>query len=174
MSRGTCQRSRNSLYCSKIRTPWSCNKTFQPQVDFLSFGYSFHLVVDTLHNLLAYCFYLCTIWCSCTGRLLKHTLGDSRPKSVLVNSLSVCISLLDPKKFTLGTYPIYGRQLTLGSMVPNPETVEGMLGSLGGQIRMVIKFWHVVALVCCCVDFLNAIFLLWGMWLGWEEVILGL
>ncbi|XP_013598270.1 PREDICTED: serine/threonine-protein phosphatase 6 regulatory subunit 3-like isoform X1 [Brassica oleracea var. oleracea] len=68
---------------------------------------------------------------SCTGRLLKHTLGDSRPKSVLVNSLSVCISLLDPKKFTLGTYPIYGRQLTLGSMVPNPETVEGMLGSLG-------------------------------------------
>ncbi|CAF2159556.1 hypothetical protein BRARA_G00733 [Brassica rapa] len=68
---------------------------------------------------------------SCTGRLLKHTLEDSRPKSVLVNSLSVCISLLDPKRFTLGTYPIYGRQLTLGSMVPNPETVEGMLGSLG-------------------------------------------
>ncbi|KAF3485185.1 hypothetical protein F2Q69_00053757 [Brassica cretica] len=79
---------------------------------------------------------------SCTGRLLKHTLEDSRPKSVLVNSLSVCISLLDPKRFTLGTYPIYGRQLTLGNMVPNPETVEGMLGSL-------------------------------GMWLGWEEVILG-
>ncbi|CAF1968260.1 serine/threonine-protein phosphatase 6 regulatory subunit 3 isoform X1 [Brassica napus] len=68
---------------------------------------------------------------SCTGRLLKHTLEDSRPKSVLVNSLSVCISLLDPKRFTLGTYPIYGRQLTLGNMVPNPETVEGMLGSLG-------------------------------------------
>ncbi|KAL0700231.1 hypothetical protein Bca4012_056353 [Brassica carinata] len=70
---------------------------------------------------------------SCTGRLLKHTLEDSRPKSVLVNSLSVCISLLDPKRFTLGTYHIYGRQLTHGSMVPNPETVEGMLGSLGGQ-----------------------------------------
>ncbi|KAJ4894894.1 SIT4 phosphatase-associated family protein [Raphanus sativus] len=68
---------------------------------------------------------------SCTGRLLKHTLEDSRPKSVLVNSLSVCISLLDPKRFTLGTYHIYGRQLTHGSMVPNPETVEGMLGSLG-------------------------------------------
>ncbi|KAF8097661.1 hypothetical protein N665_0284s0027 [Sinapis alba] len=68
---------------------------------------------------------------SCTGRLLKHTLEDSRPKSVLVNSLSVCISLLDPKRFTLGTYPIYGRQLTHGSMVTNPETVEGMLGSLG-------------------------------------------
>ncbi|CAH2034514.1 unnamed protein product [Thlaspi arvense] len=54
---------------------------------------------------------------SCTGRLLKHTLENSRPKSVLVNSLSVCISLLDPKRFTLGTYHIYGRQLTHGSML---------------------------------------------------------
>ncbi|XP_056848545.1 uncharacterized protein LOC108822909 isoform X2 [Raphanus sativus] len=73
---------------------------------------------------------------SCTGRLLKHTLEDSRPKSVLVNSLSVCISLLDPKRFTLGTYPIYGRQLTHGSMVTNPETVEGMLGSLGDLVML--------------------------------------
>ncbi|KAL0698649.1 hypothetical protein Bca4012_054771 [Brassica carinata] len=73
---------------------------------------------------------------SCTGRLLKHTLEDSRPKSVLVNSLSVCISLLDPKRFTLGTYPIYGRQLTHGSMVTNPETVEGMLGSLGDLLML--------------------------------------
>ncbi|RID51203.1 hypothetical protein BRARA_H01884 [Brassica rapa] len=73
---------------------------------------------------------------SCTGRLLKHTLEDSRPKSVLVNSLSVCISLLDPKRFTLGTYHIYGRQLTQGSMVTNPETVEGMLGSLGDLLML--------------------------------------
>ncbi|AEE31223.1 putative SIT4 phosphatase-associated protein family [Arabidopsis thaliana] len=73
---------------------------------------------------------------SCTGRLLKHTLEDSRPKSVLVNSLSVCISLLDPKRFTLGTYHIYGRQLTHGSMVTNPETVEGMLGSLGDLLML--------------------------------------
>ncbi|KAG2243147.1 hypothetical protein Bca52824_095010 [Brassica carinata] len=73
---------------------------------------------------------------SCTGRLLKHTLEDSRPKSVLVNSLSVCISLLDPKRFTLGTYHIYGRQLTQGSTVTNPETVEGMLGSLGDLLML--------------------------------------
>ncbi|KFK44857.1 hypothetical protein AALP_AA1G311500 [Arabis alpina] len=73
---------------------------------------------------------------SCTGRLLKHTLEDSRPKSVLVNSLSVCISLLDPKRFTLGTYHIYGRQLAHGSMVTNPETVEGMLGSLGDLLTL--------------------------------------
>uniref|UniRef100_A0A1J3K7A6 Serine/threonine-protein phosphatase 6 regulatory subunit 2 n=1 Tax=Noccaea caerulescens TaxID=107243 RepID=A0A1J3K7A6_NOCCA len=73
---------------------------------------------------------------SCTGRLLKHTLENSRPKSVLVNALSVCISLLDPKRFTLGTYHIYGRQLAHGSMVTNPETVEGMLGSLGDLLAL--------------------------------------
>ncbi|KAJ0236981.1 Uncharacterized protein HA466_0252610 [Hirschfeldia incana] len=73
---------------------------------------------------------------NCAGRLLKHTLEDSRPKSVLVNSLSVCISLLDPKRFTLGTYPIYGRQLTHGSMVPSPETVDGMLVSLGDLLML--------------------------------------
>ncbi|CAF1928877.1 unnamed protein product [Brassica napus] len=73
---------------------------------------------------------------SCTGRLLKHTLEDSRPKSVLVNSLSVCISLLDPKRFTLGTYHMYGRQLTHESLVTNPETVEGMLGSLGDLLML--------------------------------------
>ncbi|KAG2304002.1 hypothetical protein Bca52824_032653 [Brassica carinata] len=73
---------------------------------------------------------------SCTGRLLKHTLEDSRPKSVLVNSLSVCISLLDPKRFTLGTYHMYGRQLTHESLATNPETVEGMLGSLGDLLML--------------------------------------
>ncbi|CAN8290624.1 unnamed protein product [Cochlearia groenlandica] len=73
---------------------------------------------------------------SCTGRLLKHALEDSRPKSVLVNSLSVCISLLDPKRFTLGTYHIYSRQLSHGSLVTNPETVEGMLGSLDDLVML--------------------------------------
>ncbi|KAF8105821.1 hypothetical protein N665_0155s0036 [Sinapis alba] len=73
---------------------------------------------------------------SCTGRLLKHTLEDSRPKSVLTSSLSVCISLLDPKRFTLGTYHMYGRQLTHESLVTNPETVEGMLGSLGDLLML--------------------------------------
>ncbi|KAJ0237816.1 Uncharacterized protein HA466_0247240 [Hirschfeldia incana] len=73
---------------------------------------------------------------SCTGRLLKHTLEDSRPKSVLVNSLSVCITLLDPKRFTLGSYHMYGRQLTHESLLTNPETVEGMLGSLGDLLLL--------------------------------------
>lgn len=69
--------------------------------------------------------------CSFIGRLFRHALEDSRPKSVLVNSLSVCISLLDPKRLTFGVYHAYNRQIPQGStIVANPETVEGMLESL--------------------------------------------
>ncbi|XP_047308547.1 serine/threonine-protein phosphatase 6 regulatory subunit 3-like [Impatiens glandulifera] len=74
---------------------------------------------------------------SFVGRLFHHALGEARPKSVLVNSLSVCISLLDPKRLTMGTYHIYNRYMTHGSTAsPNPETVEGMLGSLGDLIKL--------------------------------------
>lgn len=73
----------------------------------------------------------CSI-CSFIGRLFRHALEDSRPKSVLVNALSVCISLLDPKRITFGAYQSYNRQMTNGSTATaNPETVEGMLESLG-------------------------------------------
>ncbi|GLT57446.1 hypothetical protein SLA2020_304170, partial [Shorea laevis] len=74
---------------------------------------------------------------SFVGRLFHHALEDSRPKSVLVNSLSVCISLLDPKRITLGVYHMYNRQLTQGSTITaNPETVEGMLESLGELLKL--------------------------------------
>ena len=77
---------------------------------------------------------------SFTGRLFQHALEDSRPKSVLVHSLSVCVSLLDPKRLTLGTYHMYSRQLTQGSTISaNPETVEGMLGSLGKEIYTILS-----------------------------------
>ncbi|XP_010519074.1 PREDICTED: serine/threonine-protein phosphatase 6 regulatory subunit 3 isoform X2 [Tarenaya hassleriana] len=69
-------------------------------------------------------------------RLFQHALEVTRPKSVLVNSLSVCISLLDPKRFTLGAYHMYSRQLTHGTVVTNPETVDGMLGSLGELLKL--------------------------------------
>ncbi|GFP95963.1 serine/threonine-protein phosphatase 6 regulatory subunit 3 [Phtheirospermum japonicum] len=59
------------------------------------------------------------------GRLFRHALEDSRPKSVLVNLLSVCISLLDPKRLTSGTYYLYSRQMTHGSgSAANPETPD--------------------------------------------------
>ncbi|XP_028759355.1 serine/threonine-protein phosphatase 6 regulatory subunit 3 isoform X2 [Neltuma alba] len=71
------------------------------------------------------------------GRLFQHALEDSRPKSVLVNSLSICISLLDPKRHTFGGYHSYNRQMTNGPTVTaNPEAVEGMLESLGGLLKL--------------------------------------
>lgn len=66
------------------------------------------------------------------GRLFRHALEDSRPKSVLVNLLLVCISLLDPKRFTSGVYYVYNRMPHAATGVTaNPETVQGMLESLG-------------------------------------------
>nr|XP_027187148.1 serine/threonine-protein phosphatase 6 regulatory subunit 3 isoform X2 [Cicer arietinum] len=71
------------------------------------------------------------------GRLFSHALEDSRPKSVLVNSLSICISLLDPKRISFGAYHSFNRQMTNGSTVSaNPETVEGMLESLGDLLKL--------------------------------------
>lgn len=71
------------------------------------------------------------------GRLFRHALEDLRPNSVLVNSLSVFISLLDPRRLTLGTYHMYSRQLNSGlTTSANPETVEGMLGSLGDLLKL--------------------------------------
>ncbi|GJU20522.1 serine/threonine-protein phosphatase 6 regulatory subunit 3-like protein, partial [Tanacetum coccineum] len=64
-------------------------------------------------------------------RLFCHDFKDSRPKSVLVNSLSICISLLDPKRQTSRTYYMYNRQSTQGSVVSAKlETVEGMSENL--------------------------------------------
>ncbi|XP_047325671.1 serine/threonine-protein phosphatase 6 regulatory subunit 3 [Impatiens glandulifera] len=85
---------------------------------------------------------------SFVGRLLHHALGDTRPNSVLVNSLTVCISLLDSKRLTMGTYHIYNRYMTHGPTVsPNPETVEGMLGSLGDLLKLLDSPSHENVLV---------------------------
>ncbi|GAB2214036.1 hypothetical protein Droror1_Dr00018368 [Drosera rotundifolia] len=71
------------------------------------------------------------------GRLFCNALEESQPKSVLVNSLTVCISLLDPKRLTSGIYPAYGRQVSQASgATANPEIVEGMLESLGRLLEM--------------------------------------
>ncbi|GER36791.1 SIT4 phosphatase-associated family protein [Striga asiatica] len=70
-------------------------------------------------------------------RLFRHVLEGSRPKSVLVNLLSVCISLLDPKRLTSGTYYLYARQMTHESGISaNPETVQAMLESLGDLLKL--------------------------------------
>ncbi|XP_042006837.1 serine/threonine-protein phosphatase 6 regulatory subunit 1-like [Salvia splendens] len=70
-------------------------------------------------------------------RLFRHALEDSRPKSVLVNLLSVCISLLDSKRLTSGTYYMYTRQMTQGSgTTASPETVRSMLDGLGDLLKL--------------------------------------
>ncbi|GAB4829428.1 hypothetical protein Ancab_019099 [Ancistrocladus abbreviatus] len=74
---------------------------------------------------------------SFVGRLFHNALEESRPKSVLVNSLTVCISLLDPKRLTFGTYHGYNRQFAqISTVTANPETVEGMLDSLGHLLKL--------------------------------------
>ncbi|KAG9145177.1 hypothetical protein Leryth_008964, partial [Lithospermum erythrorhizon] len=70
------------------------------------------------------------------GRLFNRALQDSRPKSVLVNSLSFCISLLDPKRLTSGSYYIYNRPMTNSGIDADPEVVNGMLESLGDLLNL--------------------------------------
>ncbi|XP_073307586.1 uncharacterized protein [Primulina huaijiensis] len=71
------------------------------------------------------------------GRLFHHALERSRPKSVLVSLLSVCISLLDPKRLASGMYYMYNHQMTHGSGISaDPETVEGMLENLGDLLKL--------------------------------------
>ncbi|KAF5944843.1 hypothetical protein HYC85_018920 [Camellia sinensis] len=93
------------------------------------------------------------------GRLFCHALEDSRPKSVLVNSLSVCISLLDPKRLTLGTYHFYSRQLSHGSTISaNPETVEGMLGEPRYPFNNFLHH-HVEHIIMSCLESKNSSFI---------------
>jgi len=90
-----------------------------------------HSGIPFFENMFLFLWHLCSF----IGRLFHNALEESRPKSVLVNSLSICISLLDPKRLAFGTYHAYNRQFAQGpSITVNPETVEGMLGSLGERI----------------------------------------
>ncbi|KAG0519515.1 hypothetical protein BDA96_09G270900 [Sorghum bicolor] len=74
---------------------------------------------------------------SFVGRLFRHALEESRPKSVLVHSLSVCISLLDPKRLASASYQAFRSNLTHGTLVTaSPETVDGMLESLCDLLKL--------------------------------------
>lgn len=71
------------------------------------------------------------------GKLFRHALDGSRPKSVLVHSLTVCISLLDPKRLVSASYNMFRSHLTHGSLVAaNPETIDEMLESLGDLLKL--------------------------------------
>ncbi|KAA8544056.1 hypothetical protein F0562_021767 [Nyssa sinensis] len=75
---------------------------------------------------------------SFVGRIFGHALEDSHSKSGLVHSLSVCISLLDPKRSIPSPLMHSIRsQHTYESTIPvNPETVDAMLPKLGDLLML--------------------------------------
>lgn len=82
--------------------------------------------------------------CSFVARIFAHALEDSHSKSGLVHSLSVCISLLDPKRYmaTSALFHSFRSQHMYDSSIPvNPETLAAMLPKLG----------ECATLYCCCL-----------------------
>ncbi|XP_022728983.1 serine/threonine-protein phosphatase 6 regulatory subunit 3-like isoform X2 [Durio zibethinus] len=76
---------------------------------------------------------------SFVARIFGHALEDSHSKSGLVNSLSVCISLLDPKRSAI-TSPLmhsFRNQHMYEPSIPvNSETINAMLPKLGELLML--------------------------------------
>ncbi|GAB2285108.1 hypothetical protein Dimus_019562 [Dionaea muscipula] len=70
---------------------------------------------------------------SFVSRIFTLALEDSLSKSSLVHSLSVCISLLDPRRSasSLLILSIRGQHMYEAPTAANPETVSAMLPKLG-------------------------------------------
>lgn len=71
--------------------------------------------------------------CSFVAKILGYALEDSQSKSSLVNSLSVCISLLDPKKSAISSplFHSFRSQNMYEPPIPvNPDTIGAMLPKL--------------------------------------------
>ncbi|KAJ6895265.1 serine/threonine-protein phosphatase 6 regulatory subunit 3 isoform X1 [Populus alba x Populus x berolinensis] len=72
-------------------------------------------------------------------RIFGHALEDSHSKSGLVNSLSVCISILDPKRSAMASPLMHSfrSQHMYESPIPvNPETISAMLPKLGDLLMV--------------------------------------
>ncbi|XP_024982545.1 serine/threonine-protein phosphatase 6 regulatory subunit 3-like isoform X2 [Cynara cardunculus var. scolymus] len=75
---------------------------------------------------------------SFVSRIFGHALEDSHSKSGVVSSLSVCISLLDPKR-SVPSPPFYsfrGQHVYESPVQVNQETVGAMLPKLGGLLML--------------------------------------
>ncbi|KAM3692360.1 hypothetical protein ACJW31_08G083200 [Castanea mollissima] len=76
---------------------------------------------------------------SFVARIFGHALEDSHSKSGLVHSLSVCISLLDPKR-SVAASPMFHSFRTQHMYEPpitiNPETIGAMLPKLGDLLTL--------------------------------------
>ncbi|XP_047255938.1 serine/threonine-protein phosphatase 6 regulatory subunit 3 isoform X4 [Capsicum annuum] len=75
---------------------------------------------------------------SFVARIFGHALEDSHSKSSLVHSLSVCISLLDPRRSIPSsmTYSFRNQQVYESSVHVNPDTIDAMLPKLGGLLEL--------------------------------------
>ncbi|KHG05028.1 Serine/threonine-protein phosphatase 6 regulatory subunit 3 [Gossypium arboreum] len=76
---------------------------------------------------------------SFVARIFGHALEDSHSKSGLVNSLSVCISLLDPKRSAINSSLMYSfrNQLMYEPPIPvNSETINATLPQLGDLLML--------------------------------------
>ncbi|XP_055836078.1 uncharacterized protein LOC129904544 isoform X3 [Solanum dulcamara] len=75
---------------------------------------------------------------SFVARIFGHALEDSHSKSSLVHSLSVCISLLDPKRSIPSSmmYSFRNQQIYESPVHVNPDTINAMLPKLSGLLEL--------------------------------------
>jgi serine/threonine-protein phosphatase 6 regulatory subunit 3 len=75
---------------------------------------------------------------SFVSRIFDHALEDSQSKSGLVHSLSVCISLLDPKRSVPSPfmYSFRTQHMYESTICVDPETVSAMLPKLGDLLML--------------------------------------
>ena len=71
-------------------------------------------------------------------RLFNQALEAKDSRSTLVHSLTVCISLLDPKKYVVAGIG-RGQQIPDSLVTTNPEVIDGMLQRLG-QCFLIVLF----------------------------------
>ncbi|XP_004241276.1 uncharacterized protein [Solanum lycopersicum] len=72
------------------------------------------------------------------ARIFSHALEDSHSKSALVHSLSVCISLLDPKRSIPSPmmYSYRCQHVYESSVCVNPETISAMLPNFSNLLKL--------------------------------------
>ncbi|XP_018440791.1 uncharacterized protein LOC108812901 isoform X1 [Raphanus sativus] len=76
---------------------------------------------------------------SFVARIFGHAFGDPQSKSSLVHTLSVCISLLSPKRSLVSSpfmYSFRGQQIFESPISVNPETISTMLPRLGDFVAL--------------------------------------
>ncbi|CAH8387080.1 unnamed protein product [Eruca vesicaria subsp. sativa] len=76
---------------------------------------------------------------SFVARIFDHAFGDPHSKSSLVHTLSVCISLLSPRRSLVSSsfmYSFRGQQIFESPISVNPETIATMLPRLGDFVKL--------------------------------------